>query len=111
MEASQSIDRGPRKHHRHLPSKSGGAAFKQAVAAAVPVWSSASIRALFDNRVGWTAIDNWFAGRRNPPQWALDCVAARGAAILDPLALVKPGPGYVAGKHNLPCFQKEKGAR
>lgn len=110
MEESESMESSPQNHPNPLPAKTSGEAFKRAVKAAVGSSSHADICALFGHRVGWTAIEHWFAGRRGVPQWALDIVAARGEAILHPLRLVPPGRGLVAGKFNLPCYQKEKGA-
>ena len=83
--------------------------FAQAIRAAVPSGRRADIRALFHNRVTWPAIDHWRKGRRGPPQWAIECVEAKGRAILDPLASVSPGPGNL-GKYNLPSIRAKKEA-
>lgn len=107
---NESTDRSPKSHLNQSEAARRGNAFKQALRAIVPTWSHAEILALFSNRVGWTAIDNWCAGRRGVPQWAHDIVTARGRAILDPMAHVPIGPGSIVGKYNLP-FIKEKARR
>ena len=104
----ESTERSPQSHLGPFPKATRiRTAFGRAIKAAVPSGKREDIRALFLNRVSWPAIDHWRKGRRGPPQWAIDCVAARGLAIMDPLSEVKAGPGIQAGKYNLPSI-KEK---
>ena len=63
--------------------------FERAIRLFVPLGTQAEILALFHNRVSWSAIRHWRAGRYGPPQWAIDCLRER-AASLPPL---KAGPG------------------
>ena len=103
----ESIAHGPQKHPAQAEAARRGQYFAQAIRAAVTSGRRADIVALFENRVGWTAIQHWCAGRRGVPQWAYDCVMAKGRAIVDPLARVPIGPGSIVGKYNLPSI-KEK---
>jgi len=36
-----------------------------------------TMRAWFDNRVSWQAIQHWLKGRRRPPAWAREILQAR----------------------------------
>jgi hypothetical protein len=63
----------------------------------VPSGRRAEIRALFQWRVSWPAIQHWRAGRAGPPQWAVDILLDRAA----PLLALRAGPGKAAGKRNL----------
>lgn len=48
-----------------------------AIRALEPSGSRRAIRALFDNRVTWHAIQHWRNGRRIIPQWAVDMLTPR----------------------------------
>jgi len=111
-DATQMIERSPRKHpDAVLRAKRTCKAFDQAIRAAVPAGNQTAILELFQNRVTWNAIKHWRSGQRGVPQWAIDCVMARGRAIVDPLLQVAPSAGNM-GKFNLPNLraQKEKAA-
>lgn len=63
--------------------------FERAIRSLVPLGTRAEILALFDNRAHWKTIDHWLAGRRGPPQWAIDRLRERTATVDD----LQPGPG------------------
>lgn len=73
-----------------------------------PVVDRAKIRALFDNQVTWQAIADWRAGKREPPQWAVErlerMLRLHAAPVLetaDELASVPPRLGTAWNKHAL----------
>lgn len=51
--------------------------FERAILMLVPTRKHREICALFDNRVAYGTIKHWRRGRRDPPQWARDLLAAR----------------------------------
>jgi hypothetical protein len=87
---SESSQCGPQEHPKPLPAHNRSpTTFERAIKALAPSGSRREIRALFGNRASWAAIQHWKAGRRDPPQWAIDCLRERVAPIMD----LRPGPG------------------
>jgi hypothetical protein len=85
----QSSEHSPVMVPRPVPGDKPTTPFEQAIRAFVPLGTQAEILALFHNRVSWSAIRHWRAGRYGPPQWAIDCLNERIASV-PPL---QPGPG------------------
>jgi hypothetical protein len=70
------------------------------------------IAELLDHRAKRTRVLGWKAGRRGPPQWAIDLLVARltarNARDLAIAAKVKAGPGLKAGARNLAAYRVRK---
>jgi hypothetical protein len=89
MNENESTERSPQSHPAPFRSHIPTTEFDRAIRNMVPLGSQAEIIALFHGRASWSAIRHWRAGRFGPPQWAIDCLRERVAAV----ANLKPGPG------------------
>ena len=62
-----------------------------------PGATGSELAKLFNGKVDRTLACHWKAGRRHPPQWAIDHLKAIHAQIGEDLAQTKTGPGRLSG--------------
>ena len=89
QEANESAAGSPVMVPAPIPENRRTTAFDRALRALIPLGTQAEILALFHGRAAWSAIRHWRAGRRGPPQWAIDCLRQRAALV----AVIEAGPG------------------
>jgi hypothetical protein len=99
---------GQTEHFSSLPHQDVPCPFERAIRLLVPSRSHKAMVDLFDGRYGYWSIRNWRRGKRPPPRWALDRLAARlreeeerARRIAGILAEVVPGRGQ--GSHRNIC--------
>jgi hypothetical protein len=83
----ESQQRGPQSHPSEARENTCNAG--RAIDLLAPTRRYADLRALFQNRVSVETIRQWRSGRREMPQWAIDCLHDRIAPVL----ALTPGPG------------------
>lgn len=80
-------------------------------AAALRMLGERDLVQLFDGRVNRTTIANWKAGRRGPPQWAIDRILARweerDQTTRATIAKIEKGPGLSVGARNLAIYREK----
>ena len=102
---SESSQCGPQEHPGSIPARYRDASpFARAIEALRPNGNRREIRALFGNRVGWSAIHLWLSGARKPPQWAVDCLHDRVAPVFQVEPAARRGAGLMAwmARHGRP---------
>jgi hypothetical protein len=87
-------------------------AFAELVHAVKPGATGKDLVELLDGRAERTRALHWRAGRRGPPQWAIDLLIAKltaqHARQLAIAAKAKPGRGLKAGAKNLAIYLQKK---
>jgi hypothetical protein len=110
-DATQSSKRSPGRVPRPTPISYATPPMDRVIRVLVPSGSRREIRALFGDRVSWSAIKHWRKGRTKPPQWAVDRVRQHAAAIFELQDASEPGAALMAwiAKNGRPHRPKGKG--
>ena len=75
-----------------------------------PGSSHALMQSFFQHRVTMDAIKKWRAGKRNPPQWALDLLARHGDELAACARQAKAGNHTEAGQRALDLYRRKRRA-
>lgn len=93
--------RAPREVAKNLNALDAKTPFAKALAAFIrPGAGARAYESFFENRAASSTIACWRLGYRNPPQWAIDLIRQRVAAIETQLQKTKPA-NQAAGHVNI----------